>query len=622
MTSTLTLVTEFPVFADEYEELTLQEITNKVNNVYINERENTNSNVSISIEMNEDILFDSATLNINSNNDTIISLDYSSYSNNTYTFDGSFEAGSYNIESVSITYGQDVYKIDLACYGNTFFAVSKENEESLTIDPYDYTYYPSGTVYGSITTVDQAINWLEYSANYALSYDFDHVAGSQCVDLIMEYAYALGAPLPSLMAGDYIYSGAVGWPWQRIPGGTPQPGDILVYPYHVAIYGGGNVTYHQNYNYASYTQKITSYAPTGNGYLGCIRFMNFIAPPTEVYLSDTFIALETSDSYLLSASTNSNAAQTYTWTSSDSSIASVSQNGVVTAIKKGTAVITVQTSNGLTQSCTVVVDNPTGKLEGYSLSLSGDIGVNFYMSLSQSFIDDPDAGMRFTMNGKVINQVSVRDATPVDINGVTYYAFKCLVGAKDLCTNIKAELMSANGPCQTYNYTVKEYADYILNHYSQSSNEYKITEKMLAYGHYAQQYFNYNVNSTPGAPTNVAINNVSNYTYTINGTSEDVAFVGVRLILASKPGLKLYFIGGSNFRVDNQSSNSYRDGKYTVLELNNIDDISHMYTIQADGLTLHYSVLSYANIALNSNNSTLRALMNTMINYYRLFKIF
>ena len=44
-----------------------------------------------------------------------------------------------------------------------------------------------------------------------------------------------------------------------------------------------------------------------------------------------------------------------TWTTSDKKVASVSSNGKVTARKKGTAVITVKTGNGLTKKCKITV---------------------------------------------------------------------------------------------------------------------------------------------------------------------------------------------------------------------------------------------------------------------------
>ena len=79
----------------------------------------------------------------------------------------------------------------------------------------------------------------------------------------------------------------------------------------------------------------------------------------------------------------SNASTSYTWTSSDTNIATVSSSGTISAKKYGTSIISVRTSNGLTASCTVTVNkrqlNITSNFQsglirrGSELTLSSDI---------------------------------------------------------------------------------------------------------------------------------------------------------------------------------------------------------------------------------------------------------
>ena len=84
-------------------------------------------------------------------------------------------------------------------------------------------------------------------------------------------------------------------------------------------------------------------------------------PVTSISLNKTSLTLEALDSYQLTATVNpSNAAnRSVTWASSDGSVASVTQDGLVTALKKGTAVITVsaQDGSGVQKTCTVTVSN-------------------------------------------------------------------------------------------------------------------------------------------------------------------------------------------------------------------------------------------------------------------------
>ncbi len=78
--------------------------------------------------------------------------------------------------------------------------------------------------------------------------------------------------------------------------------------------------------------------------------------PTSVALDKTTLTLGVSQKKTLTATlTPSNSATYCTWTSSDTTIATVTSGGVVTGKKVGTATITVKTTNGLTSTCTVTV---------------------------------------------------------------------------------------------------------------------------------------------------------------------------------------------------------------------------------------------------------------------------
>jgi hypothetical protein len=69
-----------------------------------------------------------------------------------------------------------------------------------------------------------------------------------------------------------------------------------------------------------------------------------------------------------------------TWSSSNTAVATVNENGVVTAISTGTTVITVTTTDGSkTAQCTVTVKEPVIKMKsgaGYKLNTSGSIVYN------------------------------------------------------------------------------------------------------------------------------------------------------------------------------------------------------------------------------------------------------
>lgn len=79
--------------------------------------------------------------------------------------------------------------------------------------------------------------------------------------------------------------------------------------------------------------------------------------PTGVTLNKTTLSLEVAATETLIATVEPTNAEdkTVTWTSSDETIATVDANGLVTAIKAGTATITVSTINNIVGNCALTV---------------------------------------------------------------------------------------------------------------------------------------------------------------------------------------------------------------------------------------------------------------------------
>lgn len=164
-------------------------------------------------------------------------------------------------------------------------------------------------------------------------------------------------------------------------------------------------------------------------------------------------------------------------------------------------------NDGKCDDCGQYIDGIGAKLAGYSLSLTGNIGVNFYMELADDIVNDESAYMNFTLPNGTTSKVYVSgthedgstattDTTVKD--GVTYYVFTCEVAAKEMTSDIKAQMIGNNGEKtgKVYTYTVKEYADYILSHTSAEGSNYgsatvQLVKGMLNYGGAAQKYFGY-----------------------------------------------------------------------------------------------------------------------------------
>ena len=164
-------------------------------------------------------------------------------------------------------------------------------------------------------------------------------------------------------------------------------------------------------------------------------------------------------------------------------------------------------NDGRCDNCSAIIDGIGAKLAGYSLSLTGNIGVNFYMELSNDIVNDESAYMNFTLPNGTTSKVYVSGThedgstatTDTTVkNGVTYYVFTCEVAAKEMTSDIKAQMIGNNGEKKgtVYTYTVKEYADYILSHTSAEGSDIskatiQLVKGMLNYGGAAQKYFGY-----------------------------------------------------------------------------------------------------------------------------------
>lgn len=126
-------------------------------------------------------------------------------------------------------------------------------------------------------TADQAITWVASQVgNYQKC---SGGIGGECVDLIGCYQEYLGVPVTymTITGGAQDYANpSVSLPdgWVYLSGVQPQKGDILVYgpdynynyTGHVGIYESDYVTYHQNFNYHKYVERLT------------IAYNNFVTP--------------------------------------------------------------------------------------------------------------------------------------------------------------------------------------------------------------------------------------------------------------------------------------------------------------------------------------------------------
>lgn len=103
------------------------------------------------------------------------------------------------------------------------------------------------------------------------------------------------------------------------------------------------------------------------------NFVQLQVVPTSVALNKTTLTLDIGKTSNLRATVYpSNASnKKCTWSSSNTSVATVDGNGKVTAKASGTATITVKTSNGKTATCKVTVNLPAPQITGLANTTGG-----------------------------------------------------------------------------------------------------------------------------------------------------------------------------------------------------------------------------------------------------------
>ena len=192
--------------------------------------------------------------------------------------------------------------------------------------------------------------------------------------------------------------------------------------------------------------------------------INAVTSPTSVKITPTSLTLGAGESCTLTKSVYpSNASTSYTWSSSNTSVATVS-NGKVTTKKSGTAYITVKTSNGKTAQCKVTVKpaptsvktNPAsvtlGKGETYTISESTNSGS--YANAANLKWSTSNSGVATVAKGSANKATITARGIGTTYIKITLYNGKtaqCKVTVKPAPTSVKTNPASVTlGKGETY----------------------------------------------------------------------------------------------------------------------------------------------------------------------------
>ena len=251
-----------------------------------------------------------------------------------------------------------------------------------------------------------------------------------------------------------------------------------------------------------------------------------------------------------------------------------------------------------------------------TISLEGNIAINYYMDLSETVAADPNAYMLFTMEDGSSVKVPARDAVGTMYQNDYYYVFSCAVTAKEMTDTVICQFFYQGGQTEAYAYSVKTYADRILA--SNSSAKLRdLIYAMLNYGAASQIHFEYHTECLANAgqelPDYTAVTIEGFPVNTEQGTTL-ATYAGASLLLTSETTLRLFFnvddSVADRFTVTYKGESlplNIRSGRYYV-DIPNISakDLDEYFTLVIfDGTEtaeVSYSPLSYcASVIKNAN---------------------
>ena len=291
---------------------------------------------------------------------------------------------------------------------------------------------------------------------------------------------------------------------------------------------------------------------------------------------------------------------------------------------------------------------PSAEMYGSSLTLKGNVGLNFYVVPSEELLEDEDAYVKLNDT-----RISFADATKQKADGETLYMFTMNLHAKqmnDVVTlrvyngqdNLVKLIRRSTGEDITetgYPFTVQTYIQRTLEDEAADEDLKALMRAMSDYGRLAQIMFNYKTEELAeqyGDLSTVTEAELAAYDKKVTQKAPGVSFVAGSLVLESETTIQLYFkvdegeIGDYTFKVGKSvkepKAKTVQVGDDTIecwmIEIPNVaaKDLDKVYSTAVTNaagvkvLVVKYSALSYAYSTLQ--NSTDEKLINLVKGIY------
>ena len=264
-------------------------------------------------------------------------------------------------------------------------------------------------------------------------------------------------------------------------------------------------------------------------------------------------------------------------------------------------------------------------LKGWSMTLGDNLDMNFFVSVAESDIT----------NTRV--QISVGDETrllyPETLDNETgNYIFSVELAAAQMTETVTFTLLLGDSVIETNTYTVRQYAEYILNNEQFDETTKNLVRAMLVYGAKAQSYFVCNTDdyADDGIEYQLAAVPAEIASPILTGAVDGLQYYGCSMLFTSKNAVRYYFILSDGASIADYTFTAgkevltakEKDGMYfvDVAEINPQDldkPIEVTVTCGESVLTVGYSAMHYIVRKFNSDSgSELKALLQAMYTYH------
>ncbi len=247
-----------------------------------------------------------------------------------------------------------------------------------------------------------------------------------------------------------------------------------------------------------------------------------------------------------------------------------------------------------TETLTLVGEpvNECADISFVSLSLDGNIGLNFYTDFAKTDV----ASVSYAIGEQAAVEIAADAWTEKTLNDVTYLVFSCPVPAKNYKDVVTLYITLANGIVEVGDFSVKAYADYVIANQASYEKDYPLVNAMVNYCEQARIYF---ANEAVSADFSAEYdqNTFANYQSSEEGTLADgITITQTSLVLESETTVKIYVTSTVALEVTGGTVEDLGDNNYCIrIENISAKDLDKTFAVVINGtFTLNYSAFSYA----------------------------